>query len=115
MGNGQTGNEAVSWKILLTPTSKTLLSEVRDTRIRKSLIERIDGLSKDPDKQGKTLIGELNRFRSLRAVGQRYRIIYRLDNDKIIVTIVALGLRKEGDKADIYKLTKKLLKLGLLD
>jgi mRNA interferase RelE/StbE len=32
-----------------------------------------------------------------------------------IVTVVALGMRKEGDKKDIYQLAKKLMRLGLLN
>jgi hypothetical protein len=32
-----------------------------------------------------------------------------------LVLIVALGMRKEGDKKDIYELAKKLKQLGLLD
>ena len=115
MDNHQTGNEVVIWEILLTPTSQTMLAGIQDERVRKKIAERINGLVKDPEIQGKPLISELKTYRSLRAVGQRYRIIYRLDNDKVIVTIVAVGIRKEGDKADIYTLAKKLIKLGLLE
>jgi mRNA interferase RelE/StbE len=105
----------MKWKILLTPTSKKLLESVNDQRVKKKIIESIDGLRAAPEMQGKPLISELKSYRSLRTVGQRYRIIYRLDKGKIIVVVVAVGLRKEGDKADVYKLAKKLLKLGLLD
>jgi len=33
----------------------------------------------------------------------------------IIVYVVALGMRKEGDKRDIYALTRRLIRLGLLE
>jgi mRNA interferase RelE/StbE len=115
MDNNQTGNESVTWKIFLTPTSRVMFASIQDERVRKKIAERIDGLADNPNIQGKPLISELKTYRSLRAVGQRYRIIYRLDNDKVIVTVVAVGLRKEGDKADVYTLAKKLLKLGLLE
>lgn len=105
----------MNWKIFLTPTSKTMLVNIRDERVRKKITERIDGLRENPEMQGKPLISELKSYYSLRAVGQRYRIIYRLDHDKIIVIIVAVGRRKDGDKTDIYTLAKKLLKLGLLE
>ena len=105
----------MTWKIFLTPTSQKMLAAIQDERVRRKIAERIDGLTKDPDVQGKPLISELKSYRSLRAVGQRYRIIYRTNNDRVIVTIVAVGLRKDGDKADIYNLVQKLLKLGLLD
>ena len=53
--------------------------------------------------------------RSLRAAGQRYRIIYQVDNGAVIVYVVLIGLRKEGSKADIYELAQRLVRLGLLD
>lgn len=105
----------MKWKILLTPASKKMLGSISDERVRKKIVERIDGLIDMPEMQGKPMISELKSYRSLRAVGQRYRIIYRVEKGKIIVVVVAVGLRKEGDKADVYKLTKKLLRLGLLD
>jgi hypothetical protein len=33
----------------------------------------------------------------------------------VIIYILAVGIRKQGDKKDIYKITRKLLKAGLLD
>lgn len=76
--------------------------------------DRIDGLSSEPEQQGKPLFGELSGYRSLRAAGQRYRIIYRVEREKILVLVVATGIRKEGDKKDIYALARKLLRLKLL-
>ena len=66
------------------------------------------------EKQGYSLTGELAGYRSLRAVGQRYRIIYRLEKNRIVVLVVATGIRKDGDKRDIYTLAQKLVRLGLL-
>jgi mRNA interferase RelE/StbE len=60
------------------------------------------------------LTGELSGYRSVRGAGQRYRIIYRIEKEKFMVWIVALGIRKEGSKRDIYALAKKLLKLYLM-
>ncbi len=58
-------------------------------------------------KQGKALVGRLKGYRSIRALGQRYRIVYRVDKSKIIVVIVGAGIRKEGDKKDIYRILNK--------
>jgi mRNA interferase RelE/StbE len=60
------------------------------------------------------LTADLTGYRSLRAVGQRYRIIYQVQEERIIVVVVAVGLRKHGSGKDIYQLAKKLLRLGLL-
>ena len=102
------------WKIELTHTAKAMLEKIQDRRGQEKIRERIDSLSNEPEKQGKPLTGDLARYRSLRAVGQRYRIIYQVEKNKVLVLVAALGIRKEGSKADIYSLAKKLLRLGLL-
>jgi mRNA interferase RelE/StbE len=92
-----------------------MLEAIEDRRIREKIRDRIDGLAKDPEKQGKALIEELDGYRSLRAAGQRYRIIYKVEDEKIVVLVVAVGIRKEGSKRDIYSLAKKLLRLHLVE
>lgn len=105
----------MKWQILLTPTALRLLSDISDRRIREKIGTVIDRLSEDPEKQGKSLLGELLGLRSIRAVGQRYRIIYQIRGNEIVVIIVAVGIRRDGARDDIYNLAKKLFKLGLLD
>ena len=104
----------MTWTILLTPTALKLLSDISDCRIREKIGAVIDRLTEDPEKLGKALLGELSGFRSIRAVGQRYRIIYRVKGNEIVVVIVAVGIRRDGAKDDIYNLAKKLFRLGLL-
>jgi mRNA interferase RelE/StbE len=91
-----------------------MLEAIQDRRIRDKIRDRIDGLAEEPEKQGKTLTGELTGYRSLRAVGQRYRVIYRIEEGKVLVLVMALGIRKEGSGKDIYVLAQKLLRLRLL-
>ena len=104
----------MKYKILLTDTCLSLLKKISDKKLQRTILMRIEGLSEDPDKQGKMLTNELSGFRSIRAAG-RYRVIYKTDKHMVIVYILAAGIRKQGDKKDIYKITKKLLKAGLLD
>ena len=82
--------------------------------LQTSISQRADQLARSPEQQGKPLIGELAGFRSVRAAGQRYRIVYRVERREIIVLIVAVGRRRSGDKGDIYELARKLLRQGLL-
>ena len=105
----------MTWQIVLTPTAKSMLEAIKDRRVRQRIRDRIDDLTQEPEKQGKALIGDLAGYRSLRAVGQRYRIIYRVERDKVLVLIVAVGIREEGGKRDIYSLAKRLLHLHLLN
>lgn len=104
----------MKWKILLTPTAMKLLSDISDRRIREKIATVIDRLIEEPEKQGKSLLGELSGFRSIRAVGQRYRIIYQIRGNEIVVVIVAVGIRRDGARDDIYNLARKLFRLGLL-
>ena len=104
----------MTYRIVITPTAIRLLTDLPDRRSQQAIRDRIDGLAHDPEKQGKPLGGELAGYRSLRVVGQRYRIIYRVERQRVLVAVVALGLRKEGDKKDVYELAKKLVRLGLI-
>jgi mRNA interferase RelE/StbE len=104
----------VTYQIIIMPAALKALLAVADRRVQGKIRDRIDGLALDPEKQGKPLRDELKGLRSLRAVGQRYRVVYRVEERKIVVMVVALGLRREGDRADIYVLAQKLLKAGLV-
>ena len=81
---------------------------VKDRREQEKLRDRIDQL-KVEQKQGKALVDNLSGFRSIRAVGQRYRIVYQVEQDRVLVVVVGLGRRKDGDKKDIYTILEKLL------
>jgi len=91
-----------------------MLAEITDRRVKEQIGRRIETLGDEPEKLGKPLLGELSGYRSLRAAGQRFRVIYKIEKRQVIVIFVALGIRKEGDKRDIYALAQKLVKLGLL-
>ena len=59
-------------------------------------------------------MGELAGFRSVRAVGQRYRIVYRVERRVVTVLIVAVGRRRSGERSDVYELARRLLRQRLL-
>ncbi len=102
------------YQILIQPIARKMLVDIADRRILRIIRERIDGLKYDPEKQGKPLAGDFAGYRSIRAAGQRYRIIYRVERHRVTIEIVAVGIRKEGDRRDIYETARRLLKLGLV-
>ena len=104
----------MKYKILITDTCLGLIGKIPDKKIQRTVLNRIRKLSHEPDKQGKKLVKDLSGFRSVHAAG-RYRIIYKIDKQTVVIYIMAAGIRKEGDKKDIYKIAKKLLDAGLLD
>jgi mRNA interferase RelE/StbE len=105
----------MSYKVVLSEPAADQIRQVRDKRIQGMLLEKIRDLADSPNKKGKALVGDLKAYRSVRAVGQRYRIIYQIEHETVRVIVVALGLRKQGDKRDIYKLAQKIVQIGLAD
>lgn len=103
------GSASTEYEIRLTSLALEMLMDVRDRREQQKLRDRIEQLKIEPEKQGKALVDNLSGFRSIRAVGQRYRIVYQVESDKIVVVVIGLGRRKDGDKKDIYTLLGKLL------
>src|SRR5947208_15796338 len=85
------------------------LRNIKDRSVRQELFERIKKLANDPEEQGKPLRNELAGLRSVKAVHRRYRIVYQVEREEVVV-VVAVGIRKEGDRADIYRQATLLVK-----
>lgn len=103
------------WKVKILSPAKEHMKGIKDRRIQERLASALRRLEDAPAQQGKLLSGELADYHSVRAVSQRYRIIYYLHQDSGIVFVVGVGIRKEGDKNDVYTQTKKLLRRGLFN
>jgi len=82
---------AITW----TKTALELAEAIPDQRIRRLISQRADQLATSPEQQGKPLVGELAGFRSSRAVGQRYRIVYRVERREV-TALIAVGRRRSG-------------------
>lgn len=105
---------ALSYAIKWTATALEMVEAITDRRVRAQIVRRVGELATAPEQLGKPLTGELAGYRSLRAVGQRYRILYQLERRQVTVLVVAVGRRKEGDRGDIYELARRLLHQRLL-
>lgn len=101
------------YSIKLTRLAADTISKL-DPHTRNQLIRKIETLKDEPLLRGKPLQGPLKGLRVIRAAGQRYRVIYKVLEDEVVVVILATGIRKEGDKNDIYNLMRKYIKTGLL-
>jgi mRNA interferase RelE/StbE len=99
----------MDYRVELTPLALEMIEAIQDKREQQGIIERLQKLKIEPIQQGKPLTADLKGFYSVRAVGQRYRIVYQVKADQILIIVVGVGRRKEGDKKDIYTLIKKLL------
>ena len=75
-------------------------------QIQIGFFARIDILRENP-RHGKRLSGTLRDFYRLRL--GRYRIVYHITPDEV-VWIIAVGIRKEGARDDVYARLNKLLR-----
>lgn len=104
----------MTYRVDILPAAQDMVLKISDRRILEKLLDRMTALAADPELQGKPLGDDLAGYRSVRAVGQRYRIIYRVERSEVVVVVVAAGIRKEGSREDVYRVAAKLIRLGLL-
>lgn len=105
----------IPYQILFTAQARQMLISIADRRIQAQIVHRAGQLAEEPEKQGRPLAEDLNGYRSVRAVGQRYRIIYQVESAQVRVIIIAAGIRRGGDRRDIYTLAQRLVRLGLVE
>ena len=105
----------MKWRVEISTLALKQLKEIKDVRVQGKLFERIEQLENEPENQGKPLKNELSGLRSVRAIGQRYRIIYKLKDEQVLVIVAAVGIRREGDRSDIYKIAERLLRSKFLN
>ena len=103
----------MTYRVLLTSTASEMLAKISDRRVRSQIIKRIEALSEEPERQGKPLGNELAGYRSIRVAGQRYRVIYQVDRGEVRVLVIAIGIRRDGSRVDVYRLAMRLVRLGL--
>lgn len=102
------------WRVRLTPYVRGQMSLISDRRIQAKLRNRLKRLEYEPDIQGKRLGRNLAGYLSVRVVEKQYRIIYRVVDEQVLVIVVVIGRRKEGDRDDVYAVANKLAEQGLL-
>ena len=100
-----------------TETARAQLAKL-PLKVRRGLLEKADQLAEadDPRKVYKQLVGPLEGY--YRIPYSRYRAVFRIDEEKtakgrivlvVTITFVAAGIRKAGDKHDVYRLAEKLV------
>lgn len=95
--------------IIFTESALTDLDDIKDARTQKAIALKVDELKTEPDQRSAPLKGNLKDYRKLKAAGGRYRMIYQVAMLEGLVTIVVVGIRKEGNKRDAYRIANKRL------
>ena len=93
----------------MEPDAEKDLLQISDTKTREAIVKALLKLEDEPEKRGKLLSDDLEGFYSIRCAGQRYRAIYAIEVKKLEVHVLAIGIRKEGDKKDAYNVASKRL------
>ncbi len=99
----------MTYEVIFTDEVDRDLEAITDVRTRSAVIRKALDLDAEPGKQGKTLGGNLSAYRVVRAAGQRYRVVYQVATLEGVVTVVVVGIRKEGDRRDVYRVAGRRL------
>ena len=104
-----------------TETAKSQIADL-PAKVGKGIIKKIGALrDADPRRVGKPLVGPLQGCR--RITYGRYRALFSVEEQpladgdvllRVTVRVVAVGIRKEHDKHDVYNVALKLIELGLI-
>ena len=102
------------YQIRFTADARGMFDNLGDNRTKRIIRDRIAELADEPAKRGKWLAGPLSGHRSMRVAG-RYRVIYRIEEGIVTVVIIAVGIRKGGDRKDIYAWAQRLVNMNLIE
>ena len=84
------------YRIEYEPAARKTLRAIRDRRLKLTLLAALEGLMDDPRPAGcKKLVGVVDEWRV--RVGD-WRIIYRIEDGRLVVLVVRVGPRK-----DVYR------------
>lgn len=102
-----------------TESANESLRKIGSRTIQQKIALKVQELaaSGEPELLGKPLVDELQGLHRI-SFG-RYRIVYRVIRDakdsrpvRIIVRVILAGIRKQGDKHDVYAQLYRLLRRG---
>jgi len=80
----------LKYTIEITPQCNEMLLEISDNKVRQILFNDISSLENNPESKGKVLNKDLEGLYSIRSYSQKYRIIYSVEGEKVLVNGVAL-------------------------
>jgi mRNA interferase RelE/StbE len=107
----------MTYEVTTTVKAQRYLRAIKHGQTKAEIIATLLALSVEPLLQGKPLRGNLAQYRSVRAAKNRYRVIYSVaiialpdrDQPDQEGSVTVIGIRKEGDKRDVYELAAKRL------
>jgi mRNA interferase RelE/StbE len=83
------------YKILIKASAAKEIARIPTRKDRRKVVEKIRKLGDDPRPRGCEKLSGQNRYRVRQG---NYRIIYSIDDDRLVVHVV-----KVGDRKDVYR------------
>ena len=80
------------YKLLIKVSAAKELRAIPNKRDRQRIVRRIQGLENDPRPSGSQKLSGRERHRIRQG---QYRIVYGVEKDELVVTVVKVGHRKE--------------------
>jgi mRNA-degrading endonuclease RelE of RelBE toxin-antitoxin system len=96
------------FSIEIAPTGFDSLRAVKNKKDLREIAEVIDGLAIDPHHKGKALVHPLEDIFSVRAARSRFRILYKVDAEERLVSVLLVGPRRPGEDVDVYQVARRL-------
>ena len=96
------------YKTRISPEAHKSLALIKEKKILREIYKAFEALAVDPEAQGKDLHDVLEGYRSIHAWRDRYRIVFQVRGDEVVMVMV--GKRLPGKKDDIYAAAQRLVK-----
>jgi mRNA interferase RelE/StbE len=83
------------YRILIKASAAKEIENIRTQKDRRRIVKRIHGLSEDPQPRGCEKLSGQDRYRVRQG---NYRIVYSIEDDKLLIHII-----KVGDRKNVYR------------
>ena len=83
------------YKVFIKPSAVKEIETIPQKKIRQQIVRRIQDLATDPRPNGSQKLTGHDRYRIRQGV---YRIVYAVEDEKLVVYVVKVGHRK-----DVYR------------
>ena len=101
------------YRFFWTSEARDCLHKIRKGTIQKQIVSDAEKLESEPNR-GHDLVDELEGLRSLHTAQDKFRLIYKIDQESLRIIVLLVGPRRAGRSEDIYEVARKLLAAKLL-
>ena len=86
----------ITWRVVLKKTAEEDFLSL-DNSVKNAVAAGLLKLKESPELRGHALAGNLAGFRALVVGKKRIRIVYRIERDRVLVFVIAIGNRRNNE------------------